>query len=89
MVGCPVLGPPRMTLTTTQGASVITARPMFSSIRLTPGPLVAVMAFKPLKDAPMTEAMAPISSSNWMNLPPKTGNLWAIRSAISVAGVMG
>ena len=39
-----MLGPPRMTLTITQGTSATQANPRFSCIRENPGPLVAVMA---------------------------------------------
>jgi hypothetical protein len=78
-----------MTLTITIGASVITARPKFSSMRLMPGPLVAVMTFLPVKLAPIKDATALISSSNWTNLRLNLGNLEASLSAISVAGVMG
>jgi len=84
-----VVGPPRMTFTITQGVSVPRANPMFSSIRLIPGPEVAVMAFRPPQDAPMTAAMEAISSSIWRKVPPTTGSRSASRSATSVAGVMG
>ena len=57
IVGWPVEGPPRWTLMTTQGVSVMTANPMFSIIREKPGPLVAVMARAPVQEAPMIEAM--------------------------------
>ena len=59
----PVEGPARCTSTTTQGISVIAARPMFSCISEKPGPLVAVMAFTPAAEAPMMAAMLEISSS--------------------------
>ena len=38
-----------------------TARPMFSIMRLNPGPDVAVMLLAPAQEAPMTDAMAAIS----------------------------
>ncbi len=88
-VGSPVEGPARCTSTTTQGVSVQMARPIFSSIRLNPGPDVAVMLLTPAQDAPTMEAMAAISSSIWMNVPPTSGSRPEICSAISVAGVMG
>ena len=62
---------------------------MFSCIRLKPGPEVAVIAFAPPTDAPMTAARELISSSIWMNLPPTWGSRRARTSATSVAGVMG
>ena len=46
-----------MTLTTTQGTSVMHANPRFSCIREKPGPLVAVMALAPARDAPMIAPM--------------------------------
>jgi hypothetical protein len=47
----------------THGVSVITAYPMFSCIRLNPGPDVAVIAFSPVHEAPMTLPIEAISSS--------------------------
>ena len=47
LVGWPVLGPPRCTLTTTRGISPITARPMPSCFREYPGPEVIVTAHLP------------------------------------------
>jgi hypothetical protein len=41
------------------------ARPISSCIRLMPGPAVQVMAFMPVKEAPITVARAEISSSVW------------------------
>ena len=73
----------------TQGVSVQTASPRFSIIRLKPGPEVAVMVLAPVQAAPMIEAMAAISSSIWMKVPPTSGRRSAMCSAISVAGVMG
>ena len=46
-VGRPVLGPPRCTSTMTSGSSVITARPIASLLRHTPGPLVPVTPTAP------------------------------------------
>ena len=89
MVGWPVLGPPRWILTITQGVSVIAAYPMFSIISENPGPLVAVMARAPVQDAPITDAIPPISSSIWIKVPDSFGNFAAMCSAISVEGVMG
>ena len=88
-VGAPVDGPPRMTLTIRQGISAIQASPRFSCFREKPGPLVAVMAFAPVKAAPITEPMALISSSIWMNLPPLRGSRAERNSAISEDGDMG
>ena len=75
MVGWPVEGPPRWTLTTTQGVSVIAAKPMFSIISEKPGPLVAVIARAPVQEAPMIDAIEAISSSIWMKTPPFFGKL--------------
>ena len=47
LVGCPVLGPPRWTLITTSGISVMTARPMASCLSEKPGPDVMVTAHLP------------------------------------------
>ena len=54
-----------------------------------PGPLVAVMAFAPAVDAPITAAMEASSSSICMYVPPRFGSSSDESSAISVAGVMG
>ena len=89
MVGRPVDGPVRWTLTITQGVSVHTARPRFSIIRLKPGPEVAVMDLAPVQAAPRIEAMAAISSSICRKVPPTSGSRSAMCSAISVAGVIG
>ena len=88
-VGCPVAGPTRCTSTTTSGISALHARPIISCFRENPGPLVAVMAFTPPKEAPMTVPIPAISSSVCMNFPPTSGRRFAIPSAISVEGVMG
>jgi hypothetical protein len=64
-VACPVLGPARWTSTMTQGVSVIIAYPMFSCMRLKPGPDVAVIDKVPPHEAPITADIAPISSSIW------------------------
>jgi len=58
-------------------------------IRLKPGPEVAVMLFTPAQEAPRMAAMAAISSSIWMKVPPTSGRRAARCSAISVAGVIG
>ena len=62
-VGRPVEGPPRCTLMMTSGSSVITARPMASCLRATPGPDVPVSPMWPVKLAPMAAQTAAISSS--------------------------
>ena len=53
LVGRPVDGPPRCTLTTIIGSSVITARPMPSPLSAMPGPLEAVTAIAPANEAPI------------------------------------
>ena len=65
------------------------ANPIFSIIRLKPGPDVAVILFTPAHEAPTTAAMAAISSSICINVPPTSGRRAEICSATSVAGVMG
>jgi hypothetical protein len=52
-----------MIFTNTRGVSVMTASPTASSIRLTPGPDVAVIAFAPVQEAPITLVIDAISSS--------------------------
>ena len=52
-------------------------------------PLVTVIDFVPVHDAPTTAAMLAISSSIWMNVPPIMGKRRAMRSTTSVEGVMG
>src|SRR3990172_5780990 len=89
MVGRPVDGPPRCTLTSTQGTSIIAARPRFSIMRLKPGPLVTVIDLVPVHEAPTTAAMLASSSSIWMNVPPMKGKRRDTRSTTSVDGVMG
>jgi hypothetical protein len=54
-----------------------------------PGPLVAVSAFAPASEAPMTAAIEAISSSIWMYMPPSFGMRFAHSSAISEEGVIG
>jgi hypothetical protein len=76
-------------LTITHGVSIMAARPMFSIISEKPGPLVTVIAFVPVHDAPITAAMLASSSSIWMNVPPMNGNRLEIRSTTSVEGVIG
>jgi len=50
----------------THGTSAMYAYPIFSCINENPGPLVAVIALTPVREAPMTAAMEAISSSIWM-----------------------
>ncbi len=82
-------GPPRWTLTTTHGASIMVASPMFSIIREKPGPEVTVMHLVPVHTPPATAAMLASSSSIWMKVPPIIGNLREMRSTTSVEGVIG
>ena len=82
-------GPPRWMLPTTHGVSVIIPKPMFSIMRLNPGPEVAVMDFTPAFDAPRIAAMDAISSSIWIYTPLICGRRQDICSATSVAGVNG
>ena len=89
MVGRPVDGEARCTLATTTGSSIIAARPMFSIIRLKPGPDVAVKLRAPAAEAPTMAAMLPSSSSICTKRPPRGGSRTAMCSAISVDGVIG
>ena len=88
-VGWPVAGPTRCTFTITQGISAMQARPSISCFREKPGPLVAVIAFLPAMEAPITVPRPAISSSVCINLPPTWGKRSANCSAISVEGVIG
>ena len=60
LVGKPVEGPPRCTLITTNGNSVITARFIASDFRQTPGPEVEVAANAPANEAPIAVAQPEI-----------------------------
>src|ERR1035437_3968855 len=88
-VGSPVEGPPRCTLTKTQGVSVMAAKPICSIISENPGPEVTVKALAPAQTAPWMAMEAASSSSIWMKMPPRVGILAAKRSTTSVDGVMG
>ena len=89
LVGSPVLGPARITSTTTHGISVEAAYPTCSCMSEKPGPLVAVIALRPASEAPSTAPSDAISSSICTATPPRGGNSSAIRSAISDEGVIG
>jgi len=78
-----------MTFTMTQGTSAIQAKPKFSCMSENPGPLVAVMALAPAREAPTTAPRLAISSSIWIKVPPLAGSFQDISSLISVAGVIG
>ena len=52
------------------GVSVNMPRPMFSCMRLKPGPEVAVIVRSPVHEAPRMQFMLAISSSIWMKRPP-------------------
>src|SRR5437867_3269545 len=65
-VGMPVEGPPRWYMTSTgPGHSVIDAKPIPSTMRAKPGPLVAVDARTPMCAAPTAMLIEAISSSHW------------------------
>ena len=89
MVGRPVEGPPRCTLTQTSGSSAIVARPSISVFSDMPGPEVAVIAFLPAKEAPTTAPMPAISSSHCSIAPPYFQTSRAKNCMISVEGVIG
>ena len=89
LVGMPVDGPPRCTLTTTSGNSAIVARPSISVFSDMPGPLVAVSAFLPAKDAP-THAPIPAISSSHCSIVPPYFQISRLRNCItSEDGVIG
>ena len=71
MVGRPVEGPPRWTLTITKGISNITAKPIASPLIAMPGPEDPVVANAPPKAAPIHAVTAAISSSAWKVFTPK------------------
>src|SRR5690606_11463084 len=88
LVGVPVDGPARCTLTTTSGSSVMKASDIASDFRAMPGPDEPVTARLPAKAAPIVEPMAAISSSAWNVLTPKLrcrDSSWRM----SEAGVIG
>jgi hypothetical protein len=71
LVGMPVEGPARWTLTMTMGSSRATASPIVSAFRSRPGPLVPVTPRCPANAAPMAMLAAAISSSAWNVRTPK------------------
>jgi hypothetical protein len=73
----------------TQGISAIIANPRASCMRENPGPLVAVIALFPVREAPMIAAIEEISSSIWMKRWPRSGSRLLRYSAISDDGVIG
>ena len=87
-VGIPVDGPARWTSMITSGSSSVTARPIVSIFRTTPGPLDVQTPSAPPKLAPSAAPTAEISSSAWNVRTPKS--LRRERSSrISDAGVIG
>ena len=54
---------------------------MASCIKENPGPLVAVIALSPVKEAPVMAHMEEISSSICMNLPPRSAIIGRLHSA--------
>jgi hypothetical protein len=89
LVGIPVDGPPRWTLTTTRGSSAIVARPIISVFSDMPGPLVAVSAFFPAKLAPTHAPTPAISSSHCSIVPPYFQISRFRKCMISDEGVIG
>ena len=88
LVGRPVDGPPRWMSMISSGSSRLTARPIVSPLRATPGPLVVVTARWPPKAAPRAAPMPAISSSAWSVRMPKflcLDSSWRM----SDAGVIG
>jgi hypothetical protein len=89
LVGRPVDGPPRCTLSTTSGSSAMVARPSISVLSDMPGPDVAVIAFLPAYEAPTATPMPAISSSACSTAPPYF-QISRVRNCItSVEGVIG
>ena len=70
------------------GSSRLTARPMVSDLRSTPGPEVVVTPSAPPKAAPRAAPMPEISSSAWK---VRTPNCLCLDSSwrMSEAGVIG
>ena len=87
-VGIPVEGPARWTSRITSGSSSVTASPIVSGFRTTPGPAEVETPSEPPKLAPSAAPTAAISSSAWNVRTPKF--LWrASSSRIAEAGVIG
>ena len=72
----------------TRGSSRLTARPIVSDFRATPGPEVVVTPIDPPKEAPRAMPIAAISSSAWIVVT--SWRLYAERAwRTSLAGVIG
>jgi hypothetical protein len=89
LVGMPVEGPARCTLSTTSGTSAIEANPIASVFNARPGPEEAVSALTPAYDAPMAMQMEASSSSGCTMTPPNFGSSRASHSITSDCGVIG
>lgn len=89
LVGSPVDGPPRCTLTMTHGISAIHASPMPSDIKESPGPAVAVIAFLPEYPAPTIAFIDSISEDTWYANRFCPMRFCSIQTSIVVAGDMG
>ena len=87
-VGIPVEGPARWMSRMTSGSSSVTARPIVSALRTTPGPLEVDTPSAPPKEAPSAAPTAAISSSAWKVRTPKA-LCRASSSRIPDAGVIG
>ena len=81
-------GPPLVTFNTTHATSAVRMNPRFSCMRENPGPLVAVMAFFPPREAPTRAPILEISSSIWMKVPSSSNSRSDLSSEISAAGVI-
>src|SRR5438067_13805574 len=88
LVGIPVEGPARCTLTSTSGSSVPMARPRPSVLSATPGPELAVTPSVPAQEAPIAAQIAAISSSAW-NVTTPYGLKFAMAWSSDEAGVIG
>ena len=87
-VGIPVDGPARWMSMIRSGSSSITASPIVSAFRTTPGPADVHTPSDPPKVAPSAAPTAAISSSAWKVRTPNS--LWcASSSRIPEAGVIG
>jgi hypothetical protein len=87
-VGIPVDGPARWMSRIRSGSSSVTASPIVSCLRITPGPLEVQTPSAPPKLAPSAAPTAAISSSAWNVRTPKF--LCRARSwRMSEAGVIG
>ena len=85
----PVEGPPRWTLTTTTGVSIMPAIPMASVMSAKPPPEVAHMDRTPACPAPMARLTTASSSSACLTSTPTCSLCAASQWRMKEAGLMG